>query len=62
MFRGTVSIIRVDEGNLVFSVGVSNMSTSVKIMVFSTEVSNDEFVSLNFFLKGSTGNKSGWWS
>jgi len=56
--------ISMEEGDLVLSVGVWNMSFRVKRMVLSTEVGNDEFVTLvsDLILKGVAGDLSGWWS
>jgi len=56
--------ISMNKGNLVFGVGVSDMSFSVKSVVLSTEVSNDEFVALvsDLILKGIASDLSGWWS
>ena len=56
--------ISMDECDLVLGVGVWNMSFRVKRMVLSTEVGNDEFVTLvsDLILKGVAGDLSGWWS
>lgn len=62
MFSGTGSIISMNESNLVFSVGIGNMSISVEGLRFGTEESNDELVGLDLLLKGGAGDEGGWWS
>jgi len=62
VFLSASGIVNMEELNLIFSVGESNMDISEKRSILSTEVSKDEFGILGLSLEGIAVNFGGWWS